>query len=163
MISMEITDIKEFTTKLFVGEMFDSFLLCEASFVTRAACHIDGHLQMSYFDTDEQKLLTETGREFNFWKEMKPECRHLIRGKRLPVRFQIVFQCPDRGELLSDFPDLSTDAARYYLNVRYQNPHLTCTTGISSLAFIPGIRPDHLWDETLLRFFQKNNIPCALR
>ena len=55
MISYKITDIKAFTSALFVKEVFDRFLVCEATIQTSNTFHIDGNLQLDYFNDVEKE------------------------------------------------------------------------------------------------------------
>ena len=62
MLALKITDIRDFTNKLFIGEVFDKFCLSEASITTFNTFTIDGRLQRDFFDTDSLNKLTEHGR-----------------------------------------------------------------------------------------------------
>ena len=44
MTSLTIADIKDFTGKLFLAEVFDNFLTTEAEFSTTFQVTLDGHL-----------------------------------------------------------------------------------------------------------------------
>ena len=55
MLALEILDIKDFTTKLFVGNVFDAFYLSEASFTTFLSCTF----QLSRKNTE--KMLLSSG------------------------------------------------------------------------------------------------------
>lgn len=55
MVAREIEDIKGFTSDLFVGTKFDSFLLKEARFVTFAAFDIDGKVREDYYTREERE------------------------------------------------------------------------------------------------------------
>lgn len=48
MLALEILDIKDFTSKLFVGNVFDTFCLSEAAFTTFLTCTIDGKLKKDF-------------------------------------------------------------------------------------------------------------------
>ena len=148
----EIQDIKKFTTELFLRETFDLFELFEAEFATFASFHIDGRLQMDYFDTAEQEVMEKGA--FSLWKEMKPFCLSVIRGKRLPLSFKIILRLPATHPLAGTDPALFQEAAsqNLFLNIQYRNRRLTCTTGASSSSFVPGITPGQEWDAAAERF-----------
>ena len=55
MISVPITDVKNFMAHLLSRETFDLFYLVEASFKKEISYHIDGHLNDAFFDTDDQR------------------------------------------------------------------------------------------------------------
>ncbi len=142
----DIQDIKSFTTELFVRDLFDGFELCEADFITFASFHIDGMIQPDYYDTAERESMDS--RERSCWKEMKPFCLALVRGKRLPLYFKIVLRLPGTHPLCAENSILGNEASsqNLYLNIRYSDKKLTCTTGASSPVFKPGFRPGAEWD-----------------
>ena len=49
MIALKIEDMKQFTASLFLGEVFDSFLLKEAEIVTFNMFTIDGRANLKEF------------------------------------------------------------------------------------------------------------------
>ena len=61
MLALKITDIRDFTNKLFIGEVFDKFCLSEAVITTFNTFTIDGRLQKDFFDTDSLNKITEHG------------------------------------------------------------------------------------------------------
>lgn len=160
MQALNITNLKDFTNKLFIGEVFDHFLVTEVSITTFGTFSIDGKLQNDFFDSDEQSALRENGRSYALWKEIKPYCCSVIRGKRLPLHFKIIFQLPP-SEITKLFPDKAdslSNIGNLYLNIQYRNQHVLCTTGVSLNTFIPGIKPGPLWDDMILRFMQNHQI-----
>ena len=92
MLALKITDLKDFTNQLFLGETFDSFWLNQAEIITSNTFTIDGRLQTEIFDNDEQTFLSSSHRTFSLWKEVKPFCYSVIRGKRAPLSFKILIQ-----------------------------------------------------------------------
>ena len=55
MRAFQIKETGNFMTKLLSGGTFDSFLLEEASLHMQVAWHLDGHLNMDFFDDEEKK------------------------------------------------------------------------------------------------------------
>ena len=160
MLALKITDIKDFTNKLFIGEVFDRFWLNEASFTTFSTFTIDGKLQQDFYDSDEKEILTSSGRTYALWRDLKPYCFSIIRGKRTPLCFKIVFQFPPE-KFFSKSPEgshPSPEVSGLFLNVQFKNQLLICTTGVSLKTFVPGVKPDSLWDTKILEFFRKNQI-----
>ena len=92
MLALKITDQKNFTNKLFLGDTFDLFWLNQAEIITSNVFSIDGKLQTDFFDNDEQEFLASSHRTFSLWKEVKPFCYSVIRGKKAPLSFKIVLQ-----------------------------------------------------------------------
>lgn len=162
MLALKIIDQKDFTNRLFLGDTFDSFWLNQAELVTSNVFTIDGRLQTSFFDNDEQDFLASSHRACSLWKEIKPFCCSVIRGKRTPLSFKIVLQfSPNKiaalfqNTVLSISPDM---IAGLYLNLQYKNKILLCTTGTSLKTFLPDKELEHLWDQYVLDFFAHNQL-----
>ena len=146
MLALKITDQKDFTNKLFLGDTFDLFWLNQAEITTSNLFTIDGRLQTEFFDNDQQEFLSSSHRTYSLWKEVKPICYSIIRGKRAPLSFKIVLQfSPEQ-------------VAGLYLNLQYKNKTLLCTTGTSLKTFFPGKELDHLWEQYVTEFFSHNEI-----
>lgn len=162
MLAFTIIDVKDFMNKLLLSELFDHFCLVEATITTYSTFSVDGHLQYDFFDTDTASMLREKSFTYSFWKDIKPFCYAVIRGKRSPLGFKIILQLPSQQtqKLLRNSGILSLDANtwNFYLNLQYKNNVLLCTTGVSSSSFIPDKRPQRIWEETLSRFFSENQI-----
>ena len=162
MLALKITDQKDFTNKLFIGETFDAFWLNQAEIITSNIFSIDGRLQTDFFDNDEQEFLVSSHRTFSLWKEVKPFCYSVIKGKRAPLAFKIVLQfSPNKAATLlqrlsgSISPEQVTGL---YLNLQYKNKAIFCTTGTSMKTFLPGKELDHLWEQYVADFFHRNGL-----
>ena len=82
MIALKAEDVKDFTSKLFLRETFDSFLVKEARITTYNQFSIDGHIRKGFFGPEE---LEEKGmEEYSPWSMLRPFCFSLIKGKKLP-------------------------------------------------------------------------------
>ncbi|WP_373217123.1 DUF5721 family protein [Ruminococcus sp. 5_1_39BFAA] len=162
MLALKITDLKDFTNKLFIGEVFDHFWLNSAEISTYNRFTIDGKLQQNFFDNDEKEILAGTGRTYSLWKEVKPYCYSIIRGRRTPLYFKIVLQLSYKKTislLKHSEPGLSADSiSGLYLNLQYKNKTLLCTTGISFNTFMQTKHLEQLWNSTILDFFSQNHI-----
>ena len=53
MVSLKIEDIKTFTSSLFIGSLFDEFLMREAQVVTYNSFTIDGRIRSGYYTEEE--------------------------------------------------------------------------------------------------------------
>lgn len=162
MLALKITDLKDFTNKLFLGDTFDFFWLNQAEIVTSNIFSIDGRLQTDFFDNDEQDFLSTSHRTCSLWKEVKHICHSIIRGKRAPLSFKIVLQfSPNKTAALLQNSPLSVSAEQVgglFLNLQYKNKTLLCTTGTSLKTFLPGKELDHLWDQYITDFFNRSEI-----
>ena len=162
MLALKISDLKDFTNKLFIGNVFDHFWLNSADISTYNLFSIDGKLQKDFFDTKQQEILDSTHRIYSLWAEVKPYCHFIIRGKRPPLYFKIVFQLSSKKAktlIEREAPGLPVDSLRgLYLNLQYKNKMLLCTTGTSFYTFVQDKQLEQLWDHTVLDFFHQNQI-----
>lgn len=162
MIALKIIDVKEFMNKLLLGETFDRFHFAEASISTFNVFTIDGRLQQDFFDTDTAASLKDRHVEYSLWRDVKTYCFSIIRGKRTPLNFKIVFQLSHHQfEKLAGYAQdtLTIPACNFYLNIQYKNHTLLCTTGVSYPSFSMDKRSEHLWDDMICDFFSKQQIP----
>jgi len=160
MIALKIEEQKTFTSGLFIGEMFDGFLVREATVVTFNSFTIDGRIRHGYYSDEE--LEENRIEEFSSWKVLKPVCFSLIKGKRLPESFRIVFMLsPDAKERFVEkhVPGMQPDlAGGLYLNVCYENNEMTVWPGTSMNVFTMDKTLEREWDESVKAFFKKHGI-----
>lgn len=160
MMALRIEDIRQFTTKLFAGDTFDTFLLREASIVTFNSFSIDGHIRQGYYT--EQELEENKIENLSSWAVIKPICFSLIKGKKLPGSFQITLQIsPAATErfLKRSQPDMAPNQVNgLYLDIRYDEEKLYCVTGTSLNFFTLDKSIDLAWDEAVKQFLKKHEI-----
>jgi len=140
MKSIEITDIKKFTTLLFVEDAFDKFIL-----------H-DGIFKTDYTTTFDTVNTT--------WAEIRPIAFLLIKGKKLPNYFKLVFitdepvtkSCVEK----SHFDDCEISSLSF--NVSYKENTIMLTTGVAYKGFSLDKKLEQYWDETIISFLEKKEI-----
>ena len=162
MLALKITDLKEFMNQLLIGTTFDQFELLTADITTFNTFSIDGKIHQDFYDTDTSDILAQNKISYSSWKEIKPYCYSVIRGKRTPLSFKFVFQLPIR-QILHIFqnqsgtlsPELITGM---FLNLQFKNNALLCTTGISLKTFVPDKAPEQRWDEMVTEFLERHHI-----
>ena len=82
MISLNLTNVKDFMSHLLLSETFDNFYFIEGEIVTFNTFTIDGYIQKDFFDSDAE--LTE----YSYWKNLlfpDPGKAHPL---KLPPRVQ---------------------------------------------------------------------------
>lgn len=160
MVALKIDDIKGFTKKLFIGDVFDIFLLREATIVTFNTFSIDGHIRQGYYT--EQELEENKIEELSSWSVIKPICFSLIKGKKLPGSFQITLQLsPEQVEkfLVHSQVGLTVDQVNgICMNIRYEDNVLYCVSGTSLNIFTLDRAIDIEWDEALRLFLRQQEI-----
>lgn len=160
MIALKVEDLRNFTTQLFVGELFDSWLLREAVITTFNVFTIDGRIRPGYFT--QQEIEEKKIGALSPWRMVRPVCYSLIRGKRLPESFRITLQLSSDGVghfLQSVQPDFKAEqVGGLYLNVRYEEQILRCVTGVSLNVFTLDRRIEQGWDGEVKRFLRESKI-----
>lgn len=161
MVALQISDIKAFTKKLFLGETFDWFLVKEATIVTFNTFTIDGAVRHGYYSDEE----LEAGRieQYSAWKVLRPFCFSLIKGNKLPESFSIILRLPpDQTERFLKERCASwtpEQVGGLYLNIRYEDHVLNCITGVALNQFTMDKTLEREWDDMLRAFLKKQQIP----
>ena len=162
MVACKITNLKNFMSHLLIKESFDSFWLSEASITTGNTFTIDGTLHPEFFSEEAREVLEHCHRTHSLWKEIRPLCYSIIRGKQTPLQFQFVFRlsCEKTRQALAD-SGISIDPDQVnglFLNVQYSAGQLLCTTGTSVGVSTLDKSLDRLWDQMVLHFFDEQDI-----
>ena len=142
MKAYQIQNLKGLTSKLFLHEAFDQLLLFEASFHTAASFVIDGKRNPSFYQKEE--LEECKNRDYLLWSEVRPLCFQIIKGKRLPLSFRLVFLWPDHPE-----------EADFLLNIRYDQEKLMIITGTNYHSFTRDRSLEQEWDRTAAAFLDE--------
>lgn len=162
MKAFQLTEKKEFMHLLLRSELFDNFLLSEASIHAAVNYEINGRLNNDFYSKEE---LTENhldGLEYLPYGRLRPVCFELIRGRRTPSYFKFVLMLSP-ANLANTIQASGTsipaaDIRAAFLNILYQNGQLMLTTGVSYRVFIPDKSFDKEWDRFTMHFLKKNSI-----
>ena len=156
MISLQIKDVKPFMNKLLLSDYFDAFLVSEATFVTFSTFHIDGALKKDYYSEEELEEQHMQEQTHAAWRQIRPFCLELIKGKHTPLEFKIVFRLsPSNTEKLLHQADISLtskDISGLFLNIHFQTGSLTCTTGTALRIFTLDKSLDTVWDKMIQKY-----------
>ncbi len=146
--------------QLLLRETFDKFLFLKGEIATFATFQMDGKLNDAYYGSDETDLLS--GRTLALWSQIRPVAHQLIRGKKLPLQFSFVLQLSGENTawLLEKYhlQQYASQLQGLYLNIRYREKTLICTTGLSYDTFVPDRKLENLWDETAGLFLKQHGI-----
>lgn len=157
-------ETKKCMSELLLSSTFDSFLFIEGEIITFNKFTLDGYLEKEFYDSDVLELIQD--REYSLWKDMRDFCFSIIKGKRTPLRFKLIFSLSKSNiaKLLQQ-EGLSfslQDVQGLYLNFRYDGEHLHCTTGTSMNTFTMDKSLDHAWDAMVQRFLKQKEIGFEL-
>ena len=122
MISIELTDTKDFMNKLLRTEIFDNFLLQEVVITKAASYVIDGHLQKGFYSSTELEENGIAGYSILPFRMLRTNCFDLIKGRQTPSSFKFVFLLsPENMEhTLSSLHSAFTvsDISGFFINIR---------------------------------------------
>lgn len=159
MIALQIKNIKNFMNTLLLQDTFDHFLVSEATITTFTTFSVSGELHKEFFDPEQVASEEFRDRTQVTWKEIRPFCLSVIKGKRTPLSFKFVFQLPQESmlELLDacDSPLQPEDVFGLFFNCQYQSEQLTVTTGSSLRVFSMDRSLDQAWDKQMTAWLEK--------
>lgn len=162
MILCKITDKKDFMGKLLAGETFDSFLLKEASIHSFVPYLIDGHINKAFFNDETDDSISFTAYDYAQWKDIRPVCFDLIKGRRTPTKFMFVLYLkPEAMDAIFDKAGISASESlvqNLILNIRFEQGEMSITTGIDYSGFTLDKSAEQLWDTTTIKFLDKKEI-----
>lgn len=160
MLNLKIDDMKDFVKKLLTDNTFDSFLLTNAFVISDVTYSIDGRLNRDFFDTDEEGSLTS--QVYTTWEHARPHIYNVIRGKKLPLKFKLVFILSETNTMNMlekyhvDIP--MADIANLALNIYYDGTDIHVTSIATRNSFTMDKTLERVWDESLTAFFKYHGI-----
>lgn len=165
MTSFHITVLKDFMNKFLSSDCFDSFLMAEGSIRTGASYRIDGRRNGEFYAGED----TSSAYDLVSWKEMRPVCFDIIKGKRVPLSFKFVLHLMPEAALSTlnqaakkDMLTIEPEQlAAFVLTVKYDGAAVTLVTGTALTTFVMDKSADTLWDATMRRFLEKKEIACT--
>ncbi|KAI4452639.1 hypothetical protein C823_007223 [Eubacterium plexicaudatum ASF492] len=162
MKAFQLTEQKEFMNLLLRSDIFDNFLLSEASVHTAVKYEIDGRLNPSFFSDEERSDQQLDDLSHMPYGRLRPIFFELIKGRTAPTSFQFVLMLSPsnlKNTLHASGTAISpSDILGVYLNILYQNETLMLTTGVSYRVFIPDNSFEREWEKFTINFLKRNNI-----
>ena len=158
MIALQITELKTFMSRLLGSNVFDDFLLQEATLQMGINYVIDGHINEAFYTTDTSEDTESTG-SFIPYGEVRPTLFELIKGKHTPLGLQVILQLSQkRSDIL--FPEgLKSHLIKgLIVNIRFDGTKTIITTGVNYYSFSPDKTPELIWDEALMTFLKHAGI-----
>ena len=162
-----LKDQKQFMNRLLKSELFDHFLLAEATIHGAISYSVDGHINREFFDADELSALTADGSEYLPFSHFRPICYELIRGKHTPLYMKFVFLLSPANAaktiVSADTVFTAEDVSGIYLNLTFRDGQLVLTTGVSYRTFTLDRSFDSAWDALAARFLSNHGIDFDVR
>lgn len=160
MLSIKIIDVKHFMNLLLKEDTFDRFLLNEATIKTGSSYIIDGKINEMFYDTTEKEEIGT--RTHCYFKEQRPLLFSLMKGKKVPLSFRIVFMlAPANVQKLFELNHFSfqpNDVNGLFFNIHFEQGVLTCTSGTSLRIFTLDKTLDQVWEHYLKVFLKTKQI-----
>ena len=163
MVALQIQDIKNFMSKLLLSQTFDNFHIVEGTVTTFNTFRIEGRIHKDFFTAEELEEQALENREFSLWKEVKPFCLELIKGKKTPLSFKFTFQLSkeNTAKLLvsSGITSIQPEnISGLLLNIRFDNGALCVITAANLNLFTLDKSLEHAWDDMVKRFLKQQEI-----
>ena len=162
MIALELTEVRVFMNKLLCSDVFDNFLLQEASIQGSIAYHIEGTLHSDYYSKEELEQEHLTNLLFIPYGKVRTQCFDLIKGKRTPSFFKFVLLLSpanlEKTVCQAGTSLTAQDVTAMYINLKFQNNKLMLTTGISYRTFTTDKSLEQEWDILMKKFLKNHQI-----
>ena len=162
MISLQIKHIKSFMQQLLCSDLFDRFLLQEATIVKDGTFSIDGHIHPAQYTKEELASRQLTPSSILPYEQFRSFCFELMKGQTTPYYFKFIFQLsPAQQEATLNSLNLgltSNDVEALLYHIIFQDGKLILTTGISYRTFIMDHTLDAQWDKLSQQFLYKHEI-----
>lgn len=155
MKQFEIEETGKFMSELLTGERYDSFYLFEARIKADIDYSINGKINKDFFDSDDRDIMA--AEEYISWKKIKPVVYGFVKGDKLPLSLKLIlmFNRENITRLveMNNLPISENDIGALFFNVLYEKGSLTVTTGTSIMTFSLDKTLDHVWDDTVEKYY----------
>ena len=151
MIAIQLLQVKDFMNKLLRTDLFDHFLLSEATIRGKGSYEIDGHLVPDFYSPEELDELELTGLSCLPFGMLRENCFALI-FQLSPKNLKNTLEVSKSGLTTQDLNGV-------FLNIKFQDGILSCTNGVSYRSFTLDHTFDQEWDLLIRKFFAGHDIP----
>ena len=161
MIALMISNKKDFMARLLTTDLFDSFLVEEATIDTFNTFHIEGKIHREFYKNDDDYSEDNTLPEYSSWSDLKTTCFDLIKGKRTPLGFKFTFHPSNdiKAKVLANAGlPVNPEDVLLGLNIRFSSGNIILTTGCAFKTFTLDKTIEKAWDEFIPSFLNNSNI-----
>ena len=163
MKSFEIEDTNEFMKQLFKLGRYDSFYLYEVRIKSGFDYYINGRINKEYFDSVDDMLIERIAEksedEYVCFGRMKDTILSYIGDNRLPLGMKLILMFNSENvEKLIEMHNLKYDKSQVtglMFNVYLEKGKICVTTGTSLNVFTMDKSLEHVWDETVEKYYIK--------
>lgn len=144
--------------KFLAGDLFQDFLLLEATITNGVTYSIDGRLSKDA--SEEQKKQFPDG--MIGMTSIRTMLFQMVKGTQTPsyMKFVLALSGNQMTQLLRGLNTTTTteDIRNLCINITYQNQQLLCTTGVSYSSFCKDKILEQEWDRVLSLYLKKHQI-----
>jgi hypothetical protein len=161
MIAVKIQKQKNFMARLLSTDLFDSYLVEEATIETYNTFSIDGRIHKEFYKESPDGIDELPAEEFSRWEKLRPICLELIKGKQTPLGFKFVLHLDSasRKTLFESIDsDITQDLVSLGIVIKYASGTVTITTGASYSVFTLDKEAEKAWDKYIPSFLESNGI-----
>ena len=165
MIALRIPKQKNFMARLLTTELFDSFLLEEATIDTFNTFTIDGRIHRDFYKDCALSPEDIPSGDFSSWEKIRPIALELIKGKQTPLGFKFVLHSSKelKERILADQDmNISPEQLSLGISIRLGQGNIIVTTGMSTTIFTLDKSAEKAWDEYIPSFLESNGIEADL-
>lgn len=160
MLAFTIEDQKIFTKELLTGTAFDNLLCSKVVIHHNIDYVIEGRYNLDFYSGEERDEKAICG--FASWAEVKPHIFQIMKGKHLPLSFQIILRASQQTitKLLASSGSslLPEQVEGLFLNILYNDNQLSITTGSSYSLFTMDKSLELAFDEAIKKLITRLNI-----
>lgn len=162
-VLMTVLDLvtKASMAKLLLTDTFSDYTFMEGEVTTFNTFKIDGYLHPEFYDSDDMELIGSK-QTHSSWGQVREYFLQMIKGKRTPLKFRIILSLsPAEIEALIEKEGLCLRAKEVqglYLNFKYEEGILKCTTGTSFHTFNLDKSLEQVWDKEAECILTKLNL-----
>ena len=153
MIERKILQSKEFMRSFLTTELWDEWLVQEATITGGVTWSVDGHINRDYYKEEigEDEMPQS---DCMPWAKIRPIALSLIRGKRTPLSFRFLLYPPeDPGD-----PATSSADVKRVCRIRFQEGQLFIASAVDLKNFTLDKEPERAWDGALSRFLDAHSL-----
>lgn len=156
MITLSLSNVKDFMNRLLLQPTFDSWGFQGAEIVALTQYSISGSPNLRYL-TEEEKAACKNGGGL-IYSDIRPILAAIVKAGRTPTLLKLVLVCPQ--ELLAEH--ISAGAESYLMTVHFQEGLLKVTGGISMRTFSMDRTDSQFWDAHFPKVLTQLQIPYEL-
>ncbi|MGI5988796.1 MAG: DUF5721 family protein [Lachnospiraceae bacterium] len=183
MISLEISNVRTFMSRLLMQDVFDTFDVVEASVSSFCNFEISGRANSAWFAPPAEARTASPAEEPDnsrqtadapengsntprliSWKKLRPYVWNVIRGEKTPLKMKIILACAPQQitQILRTDPACSgirpDQVSGMFLNITFDKAGLFLTTGTAMKTFSMDRSAENAFDKAMSSFLSKIGI-----